>query len=212
VAFGAALRPAILDRNGASLDPTQFTHSRHKSSRPWTKGCSIRAQEPNDRQFGRVLRTRRQRPSSCRTADQRDEIASPHQLPSSRGSYPAMLWAALCITANSDAQCLLWVISGHFSDVRPMSALPPEADIRPSSSSYQWASCRIVRRRDRNRARIANLSDINRRANDTVKRSLFRESRRNLKARQNCPSVLWRRVSFRYRECCSGELILCRAS
>jgi hypothetical protein len=38
-ALSAALRRAILDRDSATLDPTQFTHSRHKSSRPWTKGC-----------------------------------------------------------------------------------------------------------------------------------------------------------------------------
>ena len=30
----SSLRPAILDRDGATLDPTEFTKSRHKSSRP----------------------------------------------------------------------------------------------------------------------------------------------------------------------------------
>src|SRR5437899_9951998 len=38
VALGAALRPAILDRDGATLDPTEFAQACHKSSRPWTKG------------------------------------------------------------------------------------------------------------------------------------------------------------------------------
>jgi hypothetical protein len=60
-----------------------------------------------------LLRTRGKRPSSRYTADKRDEIASPHWLPSSRGSYPTMVTAALCITANSDSPCPLWVKSGH---------------------------------------------------------------------------------------------------
>ena len=33
-------------------------------------------------------------------------------------------------TARFVSECLLWVISGHSSSVRVMSALPPKADIR----------------------------------------------------------------------------------
>jgi hypothetical protein len=46
-----------------------------------------------------------------------------------------MLWAALCITANSDCRCPLRVKSRHcgISNLQkqtfPMSALPPKADI-----------------------------------------------------------------------------------
>src|SRR5262249_29579113 len=29
------------------------------------------------------------------------------------GSYPTMLWVALCITGNSGCQCPLWAKSGH---------------------------------------------------------------------------------------------------
>jgi hypothetical protein len=47
VALGTTLRPAIFDRDGTVLDPTEFAQVRHKSSRPWTKGRSICAQEPD---------------------------------------------------------------------------------------------------------------------------------------------------------------------
>src|SRR5438094_629211 len=56
VALGPALRPPILDRDGTALDPAKLAQARHKGSRPWTKGRSIRAQEPDGRQFARLLR------------------------------------------------------------------------------------------------------------------------------------------------------------
>jgi hypothetical protein len=34
-AFGAGVRPAILDQDGATLDPVEFTQSLHKSIHPW---------------------------------------------------------------------------------------------------------------------------------------------------------------------------------
>jgi hypothetical protein len=37
IALGTALRPTIFDRNGATLNPTEFTQSIYKSSRPWTE-------------------------------------------------------------------------------------------------------------------------------------------------------------------------------
>jgi hypothetical protein len=63
-----------------------------------------------------LLRTRRERPSSRRAADKRNEFASSHRpAPQTGGSYPTMLWAALCITAYSGCRCPLWVRSGHHS-------------------------------------------------------------------------------------------------
>ena len=38
VAFVASLRPAILDRDGATLDPAEFAQSLHKSGEPWAVG------------------------------------------------------------------------------------------------------------------------------------------------------------------------------
>src|SRR5262245_48882420 len=46
IAFGATLRRAILDRDGAVLDTAKFSEACHKSSRPWSKGRSICAQKP----------------------------------------------------------------------------------------------------------------------------------------------------------------------
>ena len=41
VALSAPVRPAILDRDVAVLDPAQFAEMRDKSRRPWTKSGSI---------------------------------------------------------------------------------------------------------------------------------------------------------------------------
>jgi hypothetical protein len=61
----------------------------------------VRAQEPNGRQLAWLLRPRRQRPRCRRPAKQRDELASSHVLPSSRGSQPttSSKKPCLCITA-----------------------------------------------------------------------------------------------------------------
>jgi hypothetical protein len=75
-AFRASLIPAILDCDGATLDPAEFTHSLHKGRRPWTQARCIRAQKTNGRQLARLLRARRERP--CRRAEQRDERAAFH--------------------------------------------------------------------------------------------------------------------------------------
>src|SRR5262249_3197522 len=75
-AFGAPLRPAILDRKGAALDPAKVMQSRHKSCRPSTPGRRVRAYKPDRRQFARLLRVRRARPRG-RAAEQRDELAAP---------------------------------------------------------------------------------------------------------------------------------------
>src|SRR5271169_1874022 len=83
VALGASLGPAILDRDGATLDPAEFTQSPHKSSRPRTIFRSISAQEPDGRQLARLLRACSERPSDCRTAGKRDELAPSHSITSS---------------------------------------------------------------------------------------------------------------------------------
>ena len=74
-ALGTALRPAILDRDGATLDPAEFAQSRHKGVSPRTPARDIRAQEPDGRLLVRLLRTSREWPSCC-AADQCDELAS----------------------------------------------------------------------------------------------------------------------------------------
>src|SRR5262249_42311440 len=81
-AFRATLMPAILDRNGAALDPAECTQSLHKSSDIWSPDRSVRAQEADGWPFS-LLRPRRQRPRR-RAAEQCDERASPdHSITSS---------------------------------------------------------------------------------------------------------------------------------
>ena len=76
-ALAASLRPAILDRDGAALDPAEFAQSLHKSGDPFARGRRrARAQEPDGRQLPRLLRARRERPRRRRAAEQRDELAA----------------------------------------------------------------------------------------------------------------------------------------
>src|SRR5262249_4869553 len=77
-ALRASFRPTILDRDGASLDPAEFTQSRCKSSGPWPPGRGVGAYDPDHGQLARLLRARRKRPSRRRAAEQRYERAPPH--------------------------------------------------------------------------------------------------------------------------------------
>jgi hypothetical protein len=99
VALGASLIPAILDRDGAALDPAEFTHSLHKSSRPWAPQRRVCPQEPDGRQLARLLSMCRERPCS-RAADERDDLAPPHKIsPQDEDDTLAHRWAraVLCI-------------------------------------------------------------------------------------------------------------------
>ena len=40
-ALDAALRPAILDRDGAALDPAEFAQPLHKSGGPWAQAVGV---------------------------------------------------------------------------------------------------------------------------------------------------------------------------
>ena len=81
--FAPSLRPAILDRNGAPLNPAEFVQSLHKGGGPRTPSRRRGyAQEPDGGQLARLLRPRHERPRG-RTADQRDEFAPLHSITSS---------------------------------------------------------------------------------------------------------------------------------
>src|SRR6516165_4551973 len=91
-ALGAPLRPAILNRDGAALDPAKLTQSLHQSSGPWMPSCSVRTQEPDGRQSARWLRPRPERPCGCRAAEQTDELApfqlmETHPIPQGPGAH-----------------------------------------------------------------------------------------------------------------------------
>src|SRR5258708_14279831 len=76
-ALAAALRPAILDRDGATLYPAEVAQPLHKSGGPLALGRrSIRTQEPNHRQR-RLLRPRRNRPAPRPPPRPRAELAPP---------------------------------------------------------------------------------------------------------------------------------------
>src|SRR5262249_20282699 len=79
VAVAAVLRPARLDRDRATLDPTEFAQSMRKSGGPQSVGRRRgRPQEPDGRQLPRLLRARRERPRGRRSAEQRYELAPFH--------------------------------------------------------------------------------------------------------------------------------------
>src|SRR2546429_3837829 len=56
--------------------------------------------EITDHRLGRRLCPRRERQCRCRTAEQRDELAPPHVLPSSRGSHPTTLLKKPCCASQ----------------------------------------------------------------------------------------------------------------
>src|SRR5262249_17501459 len=125
IALGAALRPAILDRDGLALDPAEFMQASHKCSRPRGEGRSIRTQEPYGRQL--LLRARRDWPSGHRAAEQRDERAALHSITSSvrassevGGSRPGAL-AVLRLMTNSNLVANCTGNSPGFSPLRMRS-------------------------------------------------------------------------------------------
>jgi hypothetical protein len=62
-ALGASFRPAILDRDGATLHPAELTQSLRKSIIPLAFGRTrALAQKPDGPQLPRLLRLRRERP------------------------------------------------------------------------------------------------------------------------------------------------------
>src|SRR5262249_9440968 len=84
VAVAAVLRPARLDSDRATLDPTEFAQSMRKSGGPQSVGRRRgRAQEPDRRQLARLLRSCRERPGGRRAAKQCDELAALHSITSS---------------------------------------------------------------------------------------------------------------------------------
>src|SRR5262245_37918142 len=82
VAVGTAFGPTSPDRDGATLNPTEFTQSLHKGGGPWTLGGRFaRAQVSNGRQLVRLQRPRPERPCNRRAAEQRDKVPPPHVEP-----------------------------------------------------------------------------------------------------------------------------------
>ena len=66
-----------------------------------------------------------------------NELTPPHVFPSGRRLNPTTTPQRLCITANSDGQCPLWVKKRTLRRVCVMSALPSKADIA-TGPRYQF--------------------------------------------------------------------------
>src|SRR5262249_28900973 len=79
----ASLGPAIFDRDGAILDPSELAEPLHKGGDPLALDrMSGWTQVPDGRRVSRPLRARRERPRG-RAGKQRDELASLHSITSS---------------------------------------------------------------------------------------------------------------------------------
>jgi hypothetical protein len=83
VALGTSLRPVILDRDGAPLDPAEFTESLHKSGSPWDPGRSVRAQEPDGRQLHWLLRLSGERRGEDSDRTSHERAPTSHSITSS---------------------------------------------------------------------------------------------------------------------------------
>ena len=109
----ASLGPAVLDRDGTALDPTEFAQSLHERGDPLAGGrARALAHEADSLQFPRLLRVRRERPRRS-AAEQRDELAARHSITSSArairtgGMAKPIVEAVLrlMISSNSVASC-----------------------------------------------------------------------------------------------------------
>jgi hypothetical protein len=87
----------------------------------------MKRKEAEPRDMGGLLRARRNRPSGSRTAEQRDELTSPHGLcaPQTGGRTLPHHYAKtlLCITAKLIAEWQIWVICNVLSVRQPCPLL-----------------------------------------------------------------------------------------
>src|SRR5262249_50621006 len=116
VARGASLRPAVFNRNGATLDPAEFTQPLHESSSVGTPGRSVRAQQPDGRQLARLLRASGERRHATTVLlkslmNSRRLIASPASRTKSGIKRLSHFWTENCAVRRT--QCPLWVKSRH---------------------------------------------------------------------------------------------------
>ncbi len=128
-ALAASLRPAVLDRNIATLGPAELAKPLHKNGGPLALSRSrIRAQETDGRHLRRLLCARGERPKNQwrdrRAAESGDEFAAPHSITSSARaskvggtSRPSTL-AVLRLMASSN---LVGACTGRSAGLAPFS-------------------------------------------------------------------------------------------
>jgi hypothetical protein len=78
-ALATALRPAIFNRDVATLDPAELAQPLQESGDPVARGGRRgHAGKPNGRQPARLLRARRERQAGRRTSEQHNDVSPPH--------------------------------------------------------------------------------------------------------------------------------------
>src|SRR5262249_22602408 len=75
--------PTILDRDILTIDVTGLPHAAIECSELLAPGSGRAAVKESDNRHRRLLRARRERQCRSRTAEQRDEFATPH------GTFPS---------------------------------------------------------------------------------------------------------------------------
>src|SRR5262249_11410763 len=131
VALIAALYPAILNHEVATVDPSEFAEPLHERGNPFALERRRRAQESDDRQLARLLRPRGERPGHRRAADERDEPPPSHysitsSAPASRlsGTTRPSAFAVLRLMTSSYLVGACTGRSAGFSPLRMRSIYP----------------------------------------------------------------------------------------
>jgi hypothetical protein len=84
-------RPAIFDQNVSAINKTGFAQASAKRCHKIGPRLRRTNMEKSYHRHRRLLRARSQRPP-CRAPEKRNELATPHMLPSIRGLHPTTPW------------------------------------------------------------------------------------------------------------------------
>src|SRR5262245_9417210 len=128
-------RPASFDLHIAADAPPQKRQLLMESADEGVKSLIIgsRGQQDADPTHALwLLRARRERPSGRRAADERDDLAPSHKLPSAEDqSLPyRLIRSVLCVTAKSGARLPDWVIFDRSSQL----CLPVDVRFAPEAA------------------------------------------------------------------------------
>src|SRR5262249_16092429 len=124
----ASLRPAILDCDGATIDPAEFAQPLDKGGVPVSLGrrCA-RTQDSDGRHLRSLLRARRQRPRGSRAAEQRNELAPLHSITSSARASSlsgTSRLSALAVLRLSTSSNLVDCTTGRSAGFSPLRMRP----------------------------------------------------------------------------------------
>src|SRR5262249_27828756 len=111
-----ALQPVVLDRYVLAFDVAGLVQAFAERAQIARGGIGRKASNNPDHRLRRLLRARRERQRDCRAAKERDELAPPHLLPlipRIATYHTAVGTTPLCVRANLESLCLLWVTTGH---------------------------------------------------------------------------------------------------